>query len=195
MPSARRPWACSTPHEKELVHRDIKPANLFLNPKSGVVKVLDLGLARLQQRSADGAVAAGLTQSGAVMGTPDYMAPEQALDSHQVDIRADVYSLGCTLYYLLTGKPPFPGGEMTEKLIKHQLQEPVPVEQLRPDVPSGVAAIVRKLMAKKPEDRYQTPAEVAEALASPDPEAATGCDAQHPRALGAGRGRGQHRCP
>jgi formylglycine-generating enzyme required for sulfatase activity/tRNA A-37 threonylcarbamoyl transferase component Bud32 len=151
-------------HEKGLVHRDIKPANLFLNRKSGMLKVLDLGLARLQQRSTNDTGAAGLTHSGAVMGTPNYMAPEQALHPHQVDIRADVYSLGCTLHYLLTGQPPFPGGEMTEKLIKHQLHEPVPVEQLRPDVPPEVAAIVRKLMAKRPEDRYQTPAEVAAIL-------------------------------
>lgn len=151
-------------HEKGLVHRDIKPANLFLNPKSGIVKVLDLGLARLPQRSVDDASAAGLTQTGAVMGTPNYMAPEQALNFHQVDIRSDVYSLGCTLYYLLAGQPPFPGGEMTEQLIKHQLQKPMPIELLRPEVPSGVAAIVRKLMAKRPEDRYQTPAEVAAAL-------------------------------
>jgi formylglycine-generating enzyme required for sulfatase activity/serine/threonine protein kinase len=151
-------------HEKGLVHRDIKPANLFLNPQSGMVKVLDLGLARLQQQSADDTPAAGLTHSGAVMGTPNYMAPEQALHPHQVDIRADIYGLGCTLHYLLTGQPPFPGGEMAEKLVKHQLHEPVPVEQLRPDVPLKVAAIVRKSMAKRPEDRYQTPAEVAAAL-------------------------------
>src|SRR5262249_35553180 len=106
-----------------------------------------------------------LTQEGSVMGTPDYIAPEQALDSHTADIRADIYSLGCSLYYLLTRLPPFPGGTLAEKLVKHQLQDPPAVDQLRPDVPPALAAVVRKMLAKRPEDRYQTPAEVAVALA------------------------------
>ena len=100
------------------------------------------------------------------MGTPDYIAPEQARDSHTADIRADLYSLGCTLYFLLTGRAPFPGGSLTEKLLKHQMDEPRPVEELRPETPPAVAAVVRKLMAKRPGDRYQTPAEAAAALAS-----------------------------
>jgi WD40 repeat protein len=105
-----------------------------------------------------------MTQEGTVVGTPDYMAPEQTLNAHEVDIRADLYSLGCTLYFLLTGKVPFPGGALGEKLLKHQLHEPIPIEQLRPDVPAEVARVVRRLMAKKPEDRFQTPVELVAAL-------------------------------
>src|SRR5207244_659694 len=103
---------------------------------------------------------------GTVMGTPDYIAPEQARDSHTADIRADIYSLGCTFYYLLAGKVPFPGGSLTEKLLKHQLNEPLPLEQQRPDIPPAVATVIRKMMAKKLKDRYQAPAEVAIALAT-----------------------------
>jgi serine/threonine protein kinase len=150
-------------HEKGLVHRDIKPANLLLSSE-GQVKLLDLGLARLPA-GVDGASSSTMTESGAVMGTPDFLAPEQARSSHDVDIRADLYSLGCTLYFLLTGEVPFPGGTFGEKIARHLMDEPEPVEQLRPDVPAALAAVVRKLMAKKREDRYQTPAEVAEVLA------------------------------
>src|SRR5262249_52862320 len=96
--------------ERGLVHRDIKPSNLLLT-SAGVVKILDLGLARLNP-TGDDDLSTALTHDGAVMGTPDYMAPEQIQDTHQVDIRADLYSLGATLYYLLTGKPPFPGGSL-----------------------------------------------------------------------------------
>ncbi len=146
--------------ERGLVHRDVKPHNLLLT-KGGVVKVLDMGLARLGQ---EGDTSGTMTQEGAIMGTPDYVAPEQTLDSHRVDVRADLYSLGCTLYFLLTGKVPFPGGSLGEKLMKHQLREPVPVEERRPGLSPSVAAVVRKLMAKRPEDRFQTPAEAAAAL-------------------------------
>jgi serine/threonine protein kinase len=105
-----------------------------------------------------------LTQEGMVMGTLDYMAPEQAMDAHHVDTRADLYSLGCTFYYLLSGKPPFSGKSAMEKLLKHREQPPRPIGELRPDVPAGVAAVVHKLMSKNPQDRYQTPAELANAL-------------------------------
>jgi serine/threonine protein kinase/WD40 repeat protein len=160
-------------HERGLVHRDIKPHNLLLT-RHGVVKVLDLGLARLNA-TAEGEASTTVTHEGMVMGTPDYMAPEQAEESHAVDIRADLYSLGCTLYYLLSGQVPFPGGSLLQKLRRHQSEEPMPIEYLRPDVPAAVAAVVRTLMAKRPEDRYQTPAELAAAL-NPDrgsPEAAS----------------------
>jgi eukaryotic-like serine/threonine-protein kinase len=157
-------------HERGLVHRDIKPHNLLVTPKPtssstiGTVKILDMGLARLVQCE-DGESLSALTQEGTVIGTPDYIAPEQAMGAHDVDIRADLYSLGCTLYFLLTGRPPFPGGTLTAKLLQHKLEEPEPVEKLRRDVPAGVAALVRKLMAKRPEDRFQTPAELAQVLA------------------------------
>jgi serine/threonine-protein kinase len=147
-------------HERGLIHRDIKPHNLLL-AKDGTVKVLDLGLARIA--AGDGSTT--LTKTGAVMGTPDYIAPEQALDSKHADIRSDLYSLGCTLYFLLTGQTPFGGGTMAEKLMRHQLA-PIPdVRVGRPEVPVGVAAVLARLMAKRPEERYQTPAELIAVLA------------------------------
>lgn len=149
-------------HERGLVHRDIKPANLLLTTK-GVVKVMDLGLARGGQAGDESG--STLTHDHGIMGTPDYLAPEQALAAHTVDIRADLYSLGCTLYFLLSGQVPFPGGSMTEKLLKHQMEEPEPIEKLRPDVPAAVVGVMRRLTAKKPDDRYATPAEAAAALA------------------------------
>jgi serine/threonine protein kinase len=155
-------------HERGLVHRDIKPHNLLVTQTGpameGTVKILDMGLARLQQSGAG--VAASLTHEGTVMGTPHYMAPEQARDSRQVDTRSDIYSLGCTLYHLLTGRPPFAGETFAEILIKHLEDEPEPVANLRPDVPADVEAVLRRMMAKRVEERYQAPAEVAEALAA-----------------------------
>jgi WD40 repeat protein/serine/threonine protein kinase len=163
-------------YERGLVHRDIKPQNLLLaskarNPnESGplCVKILDMGLARLDHAEDDGGSSTSLTSEGMIMGTVDYMAPEQVIDSHRVDIRADLYSLGCTLYYLVTGQVPFPGGDRLGKLLRQRIQEPEAVECLRPEVPPGLAAIVRKLMAKQPEDRFQTPAEVVLALGNAD---------------------------
>ena len=151
-------------HERGLVHRDVKPHNLLLTADGQVVKILDLGLARLDQggTEADGSVA--VTKEGAVLGSPDYLSPEQAQHMHTVDIRADIYSLGCTFYYLLAGRPPFAGGAFFDKVYRHRYEEPDALETLRPDVPSPVAALVRKMMAKQPEDRCQTPAEVAAAL-------------------------------
>ena len=150
--------------ERGMVHRDIKPANLLLTP-AGVVKILDMGLARLRHAAEESDASSTMTREGTVMGTLDYIAPEQALDSHRVDIRADLYSLGCTLYFLLSGKVPFPGGTAMEKLMRRQSQEPAPVDEVHPGVPAAVGAVVRKLMARRPEDRYQTPAEAAAALA------------------------------
>ncbi|MCS6852307.1 MAG: protein kinase [Gemmataceae bacterium] len=169
-------------HEHGLIHRDIKPSNLLVThqpastlraagglgpvPSRWLVKILDLGLARLRSDLSDhdeGLTA--LTQQGGVVGTPDYMAPEQARDSRTVDIRADLYSLGGTLHYLLTGRVPFPGGTVGEKLYRHWCEEPTPVESLRPEVPPEISAIVRRLLAKKPEERYSRPVELAAALA------------------------------
>jgi hypothetical protein len=160
--------------DKGLVHRDVKPHNL-IRTADGVIKVLDFGLAQIAGRldppcgapaSESGAPESGaLTVAGAVMGTADYMAPEQAADAHQADIRADLYSLGCTLYQLLTGRVPFPGGAALEKLARHAADRPDDLRRLRPDVPKGLAAVVERLMAKKPDDRYPTSAEAAAALA------------------------------
>jgi serine/threonine-protein kinase len=151
-------------YEQGLVHRDIKPSNLLVtdDPAKPMVKVLDLGLVRRQH--IEGNESGTITQVGSVMGTPDYISPEQSLESHRVDVRSDLYSLGCTFYYLLTGQVPFPGGSLVEKLIKHQMAEPERIEKLRPETPAAVALIVRKMMAKKPADRYQTPIEAAVAL-------------------------------
>jgi len=160
--------------EKNMVHRDIKPSNLLLTRAGaqgsdsgtqgrwGTVKILDMGLARIPRPNPG--EQATLTQAGAVVGTPDYISPEQARDSRTVDIRSDLYSLGCTFYALLTGEVPFPGGTGMEKLFKHQLEEARPVNKVNPAVPKAVAAIVHKLLAKKPEDRYQMPAELVAAL-------------------------------
>jgi serine/threonine protein kinase len=128
------------------------------------VKILDLGLARLRQRTG-GEDATSITGSNTtMMGTVDYMAPEQAIDSHAVDIRADIYSLGCTLFYLLTGQPPFPGGTEAEKLVKHQMKLPPDVREMRPEVPEHLAAILGKMLAKEPAQRFQTPGELLRAL-------------------------------
>jgi WD40 repeat protein/tRNA A-37 threonylcarbamoyl transferase component Bud32 len=151
-------------HEAGLVHRDIKPSNLILSADGRTIKLLDLGLARIRSAGPDGQGQATVTQVGVFIGTPDFVAPEQAVNSRDVDIRADLYSLGCTLYFLLTGEPPFPGESAMDKLIKHRVEEPIRVEAVRSDVPRGVAAMLRKLMAKNPNDRYQTPDELAAVL-------------------------------
>src|SRR5262249_25951071 len=135
-------------HEKGLVHRDIKPANLLLS-RDGVVKLLDLGLARLGEGAGQGQ----LTQLGQVMGTPDYLAPEQALDARKVDIRADLYALGGTLFFLLAGRPPYQADAIAEVLLKHQVDEPPSLCRARPDVPARLETLVRKLLAKRPEQR------------------------------------------
>lgn len=148
-------------HEMGLVHRDIKPGNILLD-RSGVIKILDLGLARFFHDT-DDVLTKKFDES--ILGTADYLSPEQAEDSHTVDIRTDIYSLGATFYYLLTGSQPFPDGSIPQKLIWHRSREPRPILSLRPDVPAGVVAIVNKMMAKSPAGRYQTPAEVMAALA------------------------------
>jgi serine/threonine protein kinase len=151
-------------HEMGLVHRDIKPANLLLD-RSGTVKILDLGLARFFHDTLD-----NLTEkydSGTVLGTADYLSPDQALNSHGADIRSDIYSLGVTLYYLLAGKTPFADGDTARKLIAQLMRIPKPIRQVRPEVPEGLERILRKMTAKGPDDRYQTPEEVVEALAPP----------------------------
>jgi serine/threonine protein kinase len=166
-------------HEFGYVLRDVKPSNLMAARLAGavlprgirspapdeIVKVIDLSIVR---RRSGGHDESGdcLTAPGAFVGTPDYASPEQARNPRRVDARSDLYSLGATFYYLLTGVVPFPGGAAADKLSRHTgPDKPPPVQELRPDVPPAVAAVVCHLMAKRPEDRYQTAAEVAAALA------------------------------
>jgi serine/threonine-protein kinase len=142
-------------------------SNAKLSQTWGQVKVLDMGLARLtdggdEERPQNEYTP--LTRAGALLGTPDFISPEQARDARNVDIRADIYSLGCTLYYCLTGKPPFPGGTDVQKLIRHQTEKPYPIEELRPGLPQEVHNVLNRMMEKRPEDRYPTPRHLAEAL-------------------------------
>ncbi len=147
-------------HEAGLVHRDIKPGNILVD-RTGMVKLLDMGLARFFNDEDD-----ILTKKydESVLGTADYLAPEQAIDSHSVDIRADIYGLGATFYFLLAGRPPFGEGTVAQKLLWHQTRNPKPVTEYRPEVPAGVVAVMNKMLAKDPAQRYAMPGEVATAL-------------------------------
>jgi serine/threonine protein kinase len=149
-------------HEAGLVHRDIKPANLLVD-KKGVVKVLDLGLARFFDDSGQASLTTAFNET--VLGTADYLSPEQALNSHTVDHRTDIYSLGCTAYFLLVGNPPFPDGTVAQRLVAHQVKMPAPIKDKRSDAPQSLVAIIDKMMAKKPEERFQTATDVANILA------------------------------
>jgi serine/threonine protein kinase len=149
-------------HAQGIIHRDIKPSNLMRDTQ-GVVKVADLGLARLNE---PGAVSGqtSLTQAGAVVGTVDFMSPEQAVDSGTVDQRADIYSLGCTFCFLLTGRVPYPAGSIMAVMLKHR-DAPIPeLRAERPDMPPELDALFRRMVAKRPEDRHQTMSEVVKAL-------------------------------
>ena len=148
-------------HEHGLVHRDIKPGNLLVDLK-GVVKILDLGLARFFRDTETESLT--IKHDEKVLGTADYLAPEQAVDSHAVDERADIYSLGCTLYFALTGHPPFTDGTLVQRLLAHQTKAPPSIRKQRPDVPESLVVIVEKMMQKRKDDRYQSAAEVAAAL-------------------------------
>jgi serine/threonine protein kinase len=153
-------------HERGIVHRDIKPANLLLDSR-GVVRVLDLGLARItrpDETIEGGGSSPSLTASGIIMGTVDFLPPEQSDDSKRVDHRADIYGLGCTLHYLLTGKPPYQADSIMQRLLAHH-KRPIPsLTEARPDVPAEVDAVFRAMLAKAPEDRPQSMAEVIRAL-------------------------------
>ncbi len=144
-----------------VIHRDIKPGNILVD-RDGISKILDMGLARFYNSEDD--MLTKKYDEKSVLGTADYVAPEQTINSHDVDVRADLYSLGATFYYLLAGHPPFPDGTISQKLIAHQTRLPQPIRQLRPEVPVEVADVVEKLMRKNPDERFQTPADVCEAL-------------------------------
>ncbi len=150
-------------HEEGFVHRDIKPANLLVDLK-GTVKVLDMGLAKFTDTSKQASLTVAHDEN--VLGTADYLAPEQAENSHNVDSRADIYSLGCTLYFLLTGHPPFPDGTLVQRLMCHRSKTPPSILVDRPDAPQSLVDIAMRMMAKLPADRFQTAADVSEALRS-----------------------------
>jgi serine/threonine-protein kinase len=151
-------------HEHQFIHRDIKPGNLFLTSPRKTIKILDLGLTRLPPEGDHPPAIMNLTREGTTIGTPDYVAPEQAQNPSSADARSDVYSLGCTLYFLLTGQPPFPVKSAVRKLAAHQEEMPRPVMELRPEVPPALAALLSRMMAKKPEGRQQTAGQVAKDL-------------------------------
>ena len=151
-------------HQLGVIHRDIKPANLLLD-SSGTVKILDMGLARFSE-AADVGDQAELTGTGTVMGTVDYMSPEQALRTKSADAKSDQYSLGITLWYLLTGRPAYPGESLMERLLAHR-EQPIPsLLEVRDDVPDGLQAVFERMIAKKPEDRYESMTEVIAGLES-----------------------------
>ncbi len=142
-------------HAASIIHRDVKPANLLIDGQ-GVVKILDLGLAKMSDiLSAD---------ESPVMGTADFLAPEQALDAKHADARSDVYSLGCTFYYILCGEAPFQGGTLSERLVRHLFEEPVALAVRRPDLPESLTSLVHRMLAKNPDERIQTCADVCSQL-------------------------------
>jgi serine/threonine protein kinase len=162
-------------HERRMVHRDLKPSNLMLTPAPGksettlsaTVKILDIGLGRelFDEFTPEGQVETQLTVEGAVLGTPDYLAPEQARDARTADTRADLYSLGCVLYHCITGRPPFPDPSLMSQMLKHATEMPAPLASLGPDVTVDLQPVLDRMLAKSPNDRFATPAEAAEALA------------------------------
>ncbi len=162
-------------HEQGLVHRDLKPANLMLVPGRvpgepdttgrATLKILDLGLGRaLIDDSSRPTADLHLTGEGVLLGTPDYLAPEQARDPRAIDVRADIYSLGCVLYHCLTGQPPFPDTNVLSQMVRHATEPPRPLKELNPDVHDGLQQILNGMLAKDPAQRYPTPEQAAQAL-------------------------------
>jgi serine/threonine protein kinase len=153
-------------YQRGVTHRDVKPSNFLLAQQSAgrwLVKLTDMGLAL----TADDAQQFRVTRAGTTVGTVDYLAPEQARDSASADIRSDIYSLGCTLYHMLAGEPPFAAGGLGERVLKHIEAPPPDVRRFNPDVSPGLWAVLERMLAKSPEDRYQTPAELLEGLRGP----------------------------
>src|SRR5579862_8577309 len=159
-------------HEHDIVHRDLNPGNLMLLPTFDAagrstlsLKILDIGLGRaLFDEGIRGADAQELTTEGALLGEPDYMAPEQARDAHAADIRADIYSLGCVLYHMLTGQVPFPDSSRIRKLVRHSTETPRPLAEFNPQSPEGVQQLLNALLAKDPAQRFPTPEVAAKAV-------------------------------
>ena len=143
-----------------VIHRDVKPSNILIT-REGRAKLIDMGLARLQDTSA---AQGDLTASGVTLGTFDYISPEQARDPRNADIRSDIYSLGCTFFFMLAGRPPFPEGTVLQKLLQHQGDAPPDIRSFQPAIPSEIAFIIQKMMAKDPKQRFQTPKVLVDAL-------------------------------
>lgn len=160
-------------HKHGIIHRDIKPSNFLVCRKGDklLVKMSDFGLAREMTDEE-----ARVTRDGTTVGTVDYMSPEQARDSGKADIRSDIYSLGCTLFHMLAGRPPFTGGGMGERLYKHISEEPPDLRQFNPRISEALVAVVRRMLAKKPEERYQTPRELMKELQQLEVTAASAGD-------------------
>ncbi|NLE37938.1 MAG: serine/threonine protein kinase [Pirellulaceae bacterium] len=146
--------------QRDVVHRDIKPSNMIIMA-DGRVKLIDMGLARIQRLEES---ATDLTASGVTLGTFDYISPEQARDPRVVDTRSDIYSLGCAFFFMLSGRPPFPEGTVLQKLLQHQGDKPPEIGEFRPELPEDVSRVLRKMLAKDPSNRYQTPMELVEQL-------------------------------
>jgi serine/threonine protein kinase len=190
-------------HSQQIVHRDVKPANLILD-NYGLIKVLDLGLARFETSLAaegDGWQTEGLSVSGHLMGTADYMSPEQSLNAKRSDHRCDIYSLGCTLFYLLTGRPVYAGETLIEKVIAHRESAIPSLSARRPDVPECLSRIFERMIAKHPDDRFQSMSELHRTLEAccpqagkslhetiqvPEPEAAVAAKATFKSSIGRG---------
>jgi serine/threonine protein kinase len=161
-------------HEEGFVHRDLKPANLMLmgageyrvpgQPAQPLVKILDIGTGRALFDEGAGGGPVDLTAPGSMLGEPDYIPPEQARDAHTADIRADIYSLGCTLYHALAGQPPFPDDNVVRKLIRHASERPRPLKDFNPQVPDPLQHVIETMMAKDPAQRFPTPGRAAQAL-------------------------------
>jgi len=149
-------------HQAGLIHRDIKPGNLLVT-RDDAIKILDMGLALFYEEDV---ASLTIAHNENVLGTADYLAPEQALNSHGVDVRADIYSLGCTLYYAITGHPPFPTGTLAQRIAKHQTEMPTDIRVERPDCPLELAEICTRMIRKRPEERYATAMDVARVLAA-----------------------------
>jgi serine/threonine protein kinase len=152
-------------YQHRMVHRDIKPSNFLVTRENGqlVLKLIDLGLARVVDEEAF-----RITRDGSTVGTIDYMAPEQARDSGSADIRSDIYSLGCSWYHMLAGRPPFADGGLAERLYHHLNTLPADIRQSNPHVSLGLATVLRRMLAKDPAERYQTPASLLKALSCAD---------------------------